>query len=97
MLAVSLDAIHCHLLGKFPNSQVRPIVGRAKKHAYFTLRDLGFTGRLWGEGSNVKPISDRQHQLNVFSYLCDHKNEGAWVWTFREGLYWRKDGEGIIQ
>ena len=65
---------------------MRPIVGRAKKHAYFELRDGGFAGRLWGTGANVVPITERRHQLNVFSYIAGHKAKGAWVWTFREGF-----------
>ncbi len=68
--------------------QVRPKVGRAKKHAYFNLRDTGFQGTVWEDGSDVVPISGRQHQLNVFAYIRRHRNEGAWVWTFREGIYW---------
>ena len=92
LLAVSLDAIHFHLLGRFPNPKVRPVVGRAKKHAYFELHDRGFVGHLWGTGANVVPITGRQHQLNVFRYINDHKKKGAWVWTFREGIYWREGG-----
>jgi hypothetical protein len=88
VIAFALDSIHLHLLGRFPSVQVRPVVGRAKKHAYFVLRDRGFVGRLWGEGTNVVPIKDCQHQLNVFGYIARHKDKGAWVWTFKEGLYW---------
>ena len=86
--------IHLHLLGRFPNPQVRPVVGRAKKHAYFELHDQGFVGHLWGNGSNVVPIKDRKHQLNVFGYIARHKDKGAWVWTFREGIYWREAESG---
>jgi len=93
LLALSLDAIHFHLLGRFPNPKVRPVVGRAKKHAYFELRDHGFVGHLWGAGANVVPINDRKHQLNVFGYIGDHKLKGAWVWTFREGVYWREGSD----
>jgi len=90
VLTVSLGAVHLHILARFPDAQVRPKVGRAKKHACFTLRDDGFRGRLWETGSGVVPIADRQHQLNVFAYIVRHGEEGAWVWTFREGLYWKK-------
>jgi hypothetical protein len=92
LLVLSLDGIHFHLLGRFPSCQVRPVVGRAKKHAYFELRDGGFVGHLWGAGANVVPIKNRRHQLNVFNYVSDHKAKGAWVWTFREGIYWRGEG-----
>jgi REP element-mobilizing transposase RayT len=88
ILALSLDAIHYHLLARFRDKQVRPKVGCAKKHAYHVLRDRGFMGKLWQRGCNVVPITDRQHQLNVFAYISRHKQQGAWVWTFREGLSW---------
>jgi hypothetical protein len=89
LLVFSLDAIHFHLLGRFPNARVRPLVGRAKTHAYFELREQGFIGRLWSAGAHVVPISGRQHQLNVFRYVCDHRLKGAWLWTFRDG----RDGD----
>ena len=43
------------------------------------------------------PINDRKHQLNVFGYIGDHKAKGAWVWTFREGIYWREESDGAGQ
>ena len=88
VLAVSLDSIHFHVLARFPDKQVRPPVGRAKKHAYHCLRDRGRTGKLWERKSHVTPITGRKHQVNVFRYITGHKQQGAWVWTFREGLYW---------
>ena len=77
VLAVSLDAIHFHVLARFPNSQVRPVIGRAKKHAYFQLHKHGFLGRLWGDGSNVVPIADRKHQLKAFEYITAHQAKGG--------------------
>jgi hypothetical protein len=91
LLTLSLDDVHFHLLGRFRDRDVRPKVGRAKKHAYHELREIGFQGKLWGMGSNVVPITDRRHQLNVFEYITRHEERGAWLWTFRQGLYW---GEG---
>jgi len=88
LLTLSMDAIHFHLLGRFLDRDVKPKVGRAKKHAYFNLRKQGFAGILWEKGSNVVPITDRQHQLHVFRYIGRHKDKRAWVWSFREGIYW---------
>jgi len=88
LLTLSMDAVHFHLLGRFTDKKVNPKVGRAKKHAYFNLRDQGLAGGLWEDDSNVVPITDRQHQLHVFRYIGRHKDKGAWVWTFREGIYW---------
>jgi hypothetical protein len=89
VLALSLTAVHFHLLARFRDAQVRPLAGRAKKHAYFQLRDAGFAGTLWGDGTSVVPVEDRAHQVNVFNYIVDHRAENAWVWTFREGVYWQ--------
>jgi hypothetical protein len=88
ILVLSIDAIHYHLLARFRDKRVWPRVGRAKKHAYHELRNRGYEGKLWQRGCDVVPITDRQHQLNVFRYITRHKEHGAWIWTFREGLYW---------
>ncbi len=99
--AGSGDALHGHarkLLKQPPvhlTCEQRAIAGRAivELLAVQELESRGFVGRLWGNGSNVVPIKDRQHQLNVFGYIARHKDKNAWVWTFREGLYWREDGD----
>jgi len=88
VLALSLDEIHFHVLGKFPDARVRPRVGRAKKHATFCLRTVGACGTIWQRSSSVHPIEDRSHQRNVFEYIVDHRRRGAWVWTFRDGVHW---------
>lgn len=72
----------------FVTKKVRPPVGRAKKHACFHLRDFGHTGKLWQHESHVLPIKDRQHQINVYGYIINHKNKGAWTWTYHQGIYW---------
>jgi hypothetical protein len=88
VIVLALDAVHFHFLAKLPDKRVRPKVARAKKHATFTLRDSGPEGRVWAQKSKVTPITDRQHQLSVFKYICRHQGKGAWLWTFREGVYW---------
>jgi hypothetical protein len=90
-IAVSMDCVHYHILARFHDGDVRPQVGRAKKHAWHLLREAGFSGRLWQRLCHCEPIRDRQHQVNTFDYICRHAEEDAWVWTFREGLYWLKD------
>ena len=94
VLAASVDAVHFHVLARFADGQVRPRVGRAKKHASHALTETGLPGRVWGKRSRALPIADRTHQVNVFRYIEDHAEKGAWTWTFREGLYWRKRQEG---
>jgi hypothetical protein len=96
-IVLCVTAAHFHLLGRFRDGQVRPPVGRAKKHACFVLKDGGLAGRLWTSKDKVTPIRDREHQVNVFNYICGHQAEGGWLWTFRDGIYWpstiRKKGQ----
>jgi len=90
-IALSQDAVHYHILARFPDGQVRRPVGRAKKHAYFRLRERWGVGKVWQRLCNVTPIGGRAHQVNVFEYIRSHADVGAWVWTYREGLYWQDD------
>jgi REP element-mobilizing transposase RayT len=83
-IALSVSDVHFHMLARFPSPKVKSFVGRAKKHAYFVLRDAGIADRIWEAGCHVLPIRDRQHQVNVFNYICAHQEKGAWLWTFRD-------------
>ena len=85
-LAVSVDTVHYHILGRFLNGRVRAAVGRAKKHAWHLLVEQGFSGRAWAKACHPLPISDRQHQLRVYGYIRRHVEKGAYVWTFRDGI-----------
>ena len=93
LLAVSMGAIHYHILGRFSDKQVLQRVGQAKRHAYYLLRARWQMKKVWQRLSNVTPIADRPHQVRVFRYVREHKEQGAWVWTFRDGLYWRDHAE----
>ena len=90
VIVLSLDAVHCHFLAKFPSRSGGAIVGRAKKHAYFALHGAGHVGKLWSRSCQMLPITDRQHQVNTCNYIRDHQEVGAWVWTSKEGLPWRQ-------
>ncbi len=85
LIALSCARAHVHLLARFDAAvPIRQAVGRAKKHASFALSRLGLGGTVWGKRVAIVPIMDRAHQLYTFQYICDHRDEGAWVWTFRE-------------
>ena len=87
VLCVSLDSCHAHVLVKMPPGPVpRRWVGRAKKHSNFIGKEYGWTGKVWAVRCGVIPIKDRQHQLNVYGYIKKHAREGAWVWTFLDGV-----------
>jgi len=90
VIALCAGSVHTHILLKVPTAEVRKFVGIAKKNATFILHCVDHEGLVWGKRCSVEPIKDRSHQVNSFNYICVHKDEGAWVWTFRESLYWRK-------
>lgn len=83
LLAVSVDAVHFHLLARFPDAPARQIVGRAKKHAYHLLRNAGHIGSAWAKRRRILPITDRAHQVSVFEYILRHGEKGAWTWSFK--------------
>lgn len=85
VIALALSSTHGHLQIRLPRREVREAIGLAKKHAWFVARDHGWTTRLWGKRCHYEPIRSRDHQVRAFHYICRHAEEGAWVWTFREG------------
>lgn len=89
-LVLSVDAVHCHMLSRFGSLAARTAVGRAKKHAYHVLREQRRGRRLWAKRGRTLPIRSRSHQVNVYHYILEHAQSGAWVWTYKEGLYWRR-------
>ncbi len=84
ILIVSMSATHAHVLAKTPEVSARDWMGLAKKHAWFVAREAGWIEKLWAKRSHAKPIRDREHQINTFNYILNHRVEGAWVWTFRD-------------
>ena len=95
LLALSVDTVHYHILARFPDTRVRWWVGRAKKNASFLLRIHGLPGTVWARKCRALPLTSRSHQQNVFRYIAKHADKGAWTWTFREGLYWLDDSDGL--
>lgn len=87
-LCLSMGGEHCHLLARLDYSEIRKIVGRAKLHAYHAVSAEVDRRRIWAKRSRALAITDRQHQKNVYNYILKHREDGAWVWSHREGLYW---------
>lgn len=79
-LAVSTE--HAHLLGRFPRAkEVKREVGHAKRHvAYHLANDRPF----WAKGCSVRLVTSRSHQVRVFEYIERHREQEAFVWTFRD-------------
>ena len=85
VLALSVSSNHVHVLAKMPPGQTPKLwVGYAKREATFQLKEIGWTGKLWAKGGKANPIRDRQHQINTYNYILRHRDEGAWVWDFRD-------------
>jgi hypothetical protein len=84
VVCLSVSGQHCHVLAKLAFGKARAWIGNAKCHAWFKLREHEWKTKLWGKRGKAVPIRDRQHQLNVYRYILDHRKEGAWVWTMLE-------------
>jgi hypothetical protein len=82
VLTASISGQHVHLQAKLTRGQARHLAGLAKKHAWFTLREHGWKGKLWGKRCKPKPIRDRQHHEQLYHYILEHIHEGAWVWRW---------------
>ncbi|MCC6909856.1 MAG: hypothetical protein IT430_18125 [Phycisphaerales bacterium] len=59
----------------------RHVMGMAKKHAAFALRDCGIVGGAWATRSKMEPVRSRAHQLEVVAYIRRHADEGAAIWS----------------
>lgn len=59
----------------------RHVVGVAKKHASFSLREAGHgrDGGAFATRCKVKPIEDLDHKIRVEKYIVDHHEQGAAV------------------
>jgi hypothetical protein len=89
VLSFSLDAVHYHFLCRLPPSPGRDVVGNAKRHAYYELVAGKQARKIWAKRCRIKPIKDREHQVNVYEYVLKHRKKGAWVWWYTQGVYWK--------
>ncbi len=74
--------MHVHMLVKLPRQDVAAIIGKIKRCGSLSVTQT-MPGRLWAKGCGIKPIKDKTHQINTFNYILRHREQGAWVWTFR--------------
>jgi REP element-mobilizing transposase RayT len=86
ILVISVSAMHVHTLAQLSEDlqQAKDAVGFAKLSASIRIKD-DVPGQVWARGCKPKPIRDEIHHRNTFGYICRHLDEGAWVWTFRDG------------
>ena len=84
VLCLSQGGQHLHTLAKLPiGADARTCMGLAKKHSAFEAKGQGWQGKLWGKRGKEGRVRDRAHQLNVYHYILDHAEEGAWVWVWK--------------
>ncbi|MEM6506342.1 MAG: hypothetical protein AAGC44_09070 [Planctomycetota bacterium] len=86
VLAVSVSGMHLHALAELPGDRpgVKAEIGYAKKGGSRAISKQ-LPGRVWARDCGLKLIRDEAHHLNTFSYVERHVEEGAFVWTFRNG------------
>ncbi|MFN3166586.1 MAG: hypothetical protein ACE37H_05925 [Phycisphaeraceae bacterium] len=93
--------MHVHLLGCFPAAQkptdsirghratdpVRHFVGIAKKESAKRLVEAGLAerGGVWARKGKIVRVRDRSHRVNAFNYMLGHADEGAAVWSLKNG------------
>jgi REP element-mobilizing transposase RayT len=87
VLAISVSAEHVHALVELPNDRgmIRKVIGRCKQYATRCLPPAPH-GDLWADGGEFKPITERDHQLNVYEYILTRQGHWAWTWSFRDEL-----------
>lgn len=89
VVAIGVGGKHVHIATRLPDLRAKLLIGEAKKHAWFVLKNGGFGGRAWAAGCRTEPIHDRSHQLNTVNYIQKHRKQGAWVWTWGEPRNWK--------
>lgn len=82
-LVIAAGRAHTHLLAAMLNDwqHVKKQVGRLKQAGSHAIRAV-LPGRVWGDGGKPIRVRDQTHQANVFRYISEHENEGAWVWRY---------------
>ena len=83
VLCVAVMVEHCHLLVQCVDDVPRACSGKLKAHVY----DKMFKGSAspWGKRSHELGIRDRAHGVRVLEYIVGHREEGGWVWSYRDG------------
>jgi len=84
LLVLALDDHHFHLLAKVTDRNPRHWIGRAKMHSSRLLSEQGLTGKVWAVRCRALPIEHREHQLRTYRYILKHREQGAWVWSFKD-------------
>ena len=83
VLCLAVAEQHAHLLVKVPlEADPRWLMGLAKKHSSFELKEQGWKGKVWGKRGKELKVRDRSHQRNVYRYVLNHESQEAYVWKW---------------
>jgi REP element-mobilizing transposase RayT len=91
VLCLAVAGQHVHLLVKLPPRFARRLLGQAKKHTTFVMREQRWKGKLWGVRCKVTLVRSRRQQVNTYRYIIRHAAPGAWV-----GI-WKKERGAIAE
>jgi len=86
VLCSAVAGQHVHTLSKLPEGVAREWAGKAKQHAWHVARANGWQGRLWAKRGKEIRVRDRSHQLNIYKYILQHAEDGAWIWKHGEAM-----------
>jgi len=86
VLAVSVSDHHVHLHLQLTNEyrEVKAIIGKCKTIASLAVRDQ-LPGSIWSRGCDINTIGDASYQRNVFHYITEGQEKGAYVWDYKSG------------
>jgi REP element-mobilizing transposase RayT len=86
---ISISCDHAHLLIELPGntSQIKSIIGDAKRHASRVVRDV-MPGTIWSAGCGYEPVDDVAHFNACVEYTLVKQGAGTWTWSHRDGGMW---------
>ena len=85
VLAIAVANQHCHFLAELPLDKklMQAEVGHTKRKSSRAVKDA-MPGAVWAAGGKFIVIENAAYQQRVFEYILRHREEGAWVWSFRD-------------
>ena len=94
VVALAVGGSHAHLLVELPHNRAAQsdLLGQAKSASSHAIRRV-LPGRVWAAGWKLVPVHDRRQQQQTFPYIVAHAQQGAWVWTWRDGLPGHSGGD----
>jgi REP element-mobilizing transposase RayT len=78
VIILACGPTHLHALISPTDEPIDRQIGKAKQFA--SLKCPNRRGQLWGENCEARAVEGREHARELFSYIRDHVDEGAWVW-----------------